>query len=130
VEDTNISNRFLYAMGLSVVMAVLTSALFMPWRVTTGLLLGGALSLLSYSWMSSSVASAFNAAANGTRPQIKIVTYVLRYFVITIVVYGAYKLNVISLPAALLGMCSFVVALFAEASRNLYHSIVHREEIT
>ena len=117
-------------MGLSVLTAVLTSALFMPWRVTTGLLLGGALSLLSYYWMSSSIAAAFSVAAGGTRPQIKIVTYILRYFVIAIVVYGAHKLNVISLPATLLGMCSFVVALFAEAFRGLYHTIVHREEIT
>ena len=117
-------------MGLSVVAAALTSAMFMPWRVTTGLMLGGTLSLLSYYWMTSSIAAAFSVASTGTRPQIKIVTYIFRYFAIAIVVYAAHKMNLISLPATLLGMCSFVVALFAEAFRGLYHSIVHREEIT
>jgi hypothetical protein len=41
----------------------------------------------------------------------------------------AYSLNVISLPAAILGLCTFVVALFVEAFREFYFTIIHREEI-
>jgi len=36
---------------------------------------------------------------------------------------------VVSLPATIVGLCSFVVALFAEAFRQSYFSIVNREGI-
>ncbi len=128
--EPGVSARILQVMASAVALAVLASLFVSPWRVTTGLLLGGGLSLLSYYWMSNSIASAFNVSSAGLRPQIKLATYILRYFVIAFVVYAAYKLNVISLPAALAGMCSFVVGLFAEALRGLYLTIVHREEIS
>jgi hypothetical protein len=45
-----------------------------------------------------------------------------------LIVIAAYKLNVISLPATIIGLASFVVALFAEAFRASYYAIIHREE--
>jgi len=44
-------------------------------------------------------------------------------------VIASYKLNAVSLPATIVGLCSFVVALFAEAFRQVYLTIVHREGI-
>ena len=64
----------------------------------------------------------------GQRPKLKALAYILRYFVVFALVAVAYKLNVITLPATIAGMCSFVAALFVEAFRQGYFAIIRREE--
>lgn len=126
----SIDGRIFRTMAVAVGLAVLISAPFAPWRTTTGLLTGGILSLLNYYWMRTSISAGFALAlGQGTKPQIKLAQYVLRYFVVGTVVFAAYQLNIISLPAALAGLCSFVVALFVEAFREFYFAIIHREGI-
>ena len=115
-------------MLIAVGLAVLAGALFLPWRATAGLSLGGALSLLNYHWLRTSISAVFNIESAGQRPKLKASGYILRYFVLFTLVAVAYKLNVISLPATIVGMCSFVVALFVEAFRQAYFAIIRREE--
>lgn len=128
--DQRLERRIFNVMACSVAVAAVVSLPFFSWRVVTGLLLGGGLSLLNHHWLRSSTASAFSVIANGAKPRLSIVTYVLRYLVITTVVFLAYKLNLVSLAATIVGLCSFVVALFAEAIREFYFAIIHREEIS
>ena len=120
--------RVFRSMLIALALAVPVSGLFLPWRVTIGLLLGGILSLLNHHWLSKSIAAALNVEVPGRRPKLKVAGYLLRYFVIFTAVVIAYQLNVISLPAALAGLCLFVVALFVEAFRQAYLAIIHREE--
>ena len=129
-RDGGIDARIFRTMGLAAIFAVIASLPFAPWRITTGLLLGGLLALLNHRWLSNSTAAAFNVAVEGARPKLKVAQYILRYFVIAAVVFIAYKLNVVSLTATIIGLCSFVVALFAEACREFYFAIIHREEIS
>lgn len=123
-----INRRVLLSMAIAVGVAVAISAPLAPWRITTGLLLGGLLSLLNHHWLTSSTAAAFSVVAHGAKPKLKVVQYVLRYLVVGAVVFLAYKLNLVSLGATIAGLCSFVVALFVEALREFYSAIVHREE--
>jgi hypothetical protein len=116
-------------MAFATAFAVVASLTFAQWRVTSGLLLGGVLALLNHHWLSSSTAAAFSVIAHGTRPRLSLVQYVLRYLVITLVILVAYKLNLVSLTATIVGLCSFVPALFGEALREFYFAIIHREEI-
>ena len=118
-------------MVATVSLAVIVSLIFAPWRITTGLLLGGLLSLLNLYWMRSSIAAVFDhALGQGQKPRIRLVNYILRYFVVVGVVFAAYQLNVVSLAATIAGLCSFVVALFVEAFREVYLAIIHREGIS
>ncbi len=128
--EHDIDRRVFRTMALAVAVAVLASVAFGDWRVTSGLLLGGLLSLLNHYWLRTSIAAAFNRAFRGGRPRLTMAQYVLRYLVVGITVFVFYKLNVISLVATVAGLCSFVVALFAEALREIYFAIIHREEIT
>ena len=128
--DTRLERRIFNVMAVAVTIAAIVSLPFAPWRITTGLLLGGALSLLNHYWLRSSTASAFSVIAHGAKPKLSIVTYILRYLIITSVVFLAYKLNLVSLAATIAGLCSFVVALFAEAVREFYFVVIHREEIS
>ena len=127
-DDGALASRIFRVMLFAVAFAVIASATFAPWRVTTGLLLGGMLSLLNHHWLRTSVAAAFDGETAGKRPRMKAWRFVLRYFLIAAVVAAAWKLSVVSLPATIVGLSSFVVALFAEAFRSSYFIVVHREE--
>jgi len=116
------------AMTMSVVIAVLIAAIVAPWRVTAGLLLGGALSILNYRWLHSSVVAIVSLSARTSEGRAKSLRYLLRYFVVGAIVVVAYQLNIVSLAAAIAGLCAFVPALFVEAFRQFYFVIINREE--
>jgi hypothetical protein len=121
--------RMLRSMAGATAAAVALSGVVAPWRVTAGLLLGGLLSLLNHHWMRGSIVAMFRVATEGVRPRISVAKYVLRYFAIGFLVYVAYRFKVVSLPATIAGLCSFVVALFVEAFREFVFIILHREEV-
>ena len=128
-EDPSAMERRIFrGMCWAVAAAVLISAPFAPWRVTTGLLLGGVLALLNHHWLRTSVAAVFGAAPAGARPKMRAARYVLRYVVIAAVVAVAYRLDLVSLAATLAGLCAFVAAALVEGFRQLYGAIAHREE--
>jgi hypothetical protein len=121
-----LEGRIFRVMLVAVALAVIVSALLAPWRVTAGLFLGGVLSLLNYHWLGTSIAAAFNTETAGKRPRIRVWRYIVRYLLIGAIVLAAYKLGVVSLPATIAGLSSFVVALFAEAFREFYFITFHR----
>jgi ATP synthase I subunit len=128
-SENTIDTRLLRTMAVAVAIAVVVSAVVAPWRVTTGLLLGGSLSLFSHHWLRTSIAATFSGAlATGAKPQLTSVRFILRYFVVAAAVLVSYQLDLVSLPATIAGLCSFVVALFVEALREFYFVIIHREE--
>ncbi|MDQ5846833.1 MAG: ATP synthase subunit I [Acidobacteriota bacterium] len=129
-SGSGIESRIFRTMIFASALAVVASLPFAPWRVTAGLLLGGALSLLNHHWLSRSTTAALSVVAHGTKPSIGLAQYVFRYALLAGVVFAAYKLNVVSLTATIAGLCSFVAALFVEAFRELYFVIIHREETT
>ena len=108
--------------------AVVVSAGLAPWRVTTGLLLGGALAVFNHYWLRESVASVFGGAQSGRRRKLGAARFVLRYFVIAAFVFAAVRLGLASLVATLAGMCAVVPALLAEGVRQFYTALVRREE--
>jgi hypothetical protein len=120
--------RIFRAMIVAVGIAVIVSAIVAPWRVTSGLLLGGVLSLLNYRWLSGSVAALLDMQKPGVKPRLKLWKHGLRYLVIAVAVFAGYQLNLISLAATIAGLCSFVPALFVEAGRQFYFAIIRREE--
>ena len=120
--------RIFRVMIAGIAVAVTASAILAPWRVTTGLLLGGGLALLNYHWLRTSVAAIFAGDIETRRPRVRASRYLIRYFVVGFVAFGAYKLKLVSLPATFAGLCSFVPAMFVEAGRQFYLAIIRREE--
>jgi hypothetical protein len=108
--------------------AVAVGAFLAPWRVTAGLALGGALAVLNLHWIRTSVAAAFDAAAPGARPRMKVARFFLRYFVVAAAVAAAVRFDLVSLVATLAGMCAVVAAQLAEGFRQFYFAIASREE--
>lgn len=127
--DLGLERRLWRGMIVSVVVAVSVSALFAPWRTTTGLILGGALAFFNHHWLRTSLRAVFGgAAAEGKRPRLGAARYVLRYFVIAMVVASAAMLGLVSVAATLAGMCALAFAVMIEAFTQLYFAIRYREE--
>ncbi len=120
--------RIFRFMCVTVALAVSLSLLFAPWRVTTGLLLGGALSLLNHHWLRTSVAAAFAVAAEGAKPRWGITRYVFRYLVAISVIGFAVMFDLVSLTATLAGLCSFVVAALGEAFIQVYFALMNGKD--
>jgi hypothetical protein len=117
-------------MAAASVLAIVATLPFVAWRTSVSLLLGGLLALVNYHWLSNSSAAALRVVAHGVKPRIRITQYVLRYAVIAATIYFAYKLGVVAIPATIVGLSTFVAALFVEAFREAYLGITHREEIS
>jgi drug/metabolite transporter (DMT)-like permease len=128
VREDELEKRIFRSMALAVAIAVIVGSFMGPWRVTTGLLLGGLLSLVNYRWLRGTVVAILNVDAAGQKPRPKIWKHAFRYLIIAGAVFAAYQLNLVSLPATLAGLCSFVVALFVEAFRQFYFAVISREE--
>lgn len=120
-EAAAMERRLFRLMCWTVTLAVLLSLPFAPWRVTTGLLLGGALALLNHRWLSSSVRAVFSdAAVRGARPQLGSARFILRYFVVAACIFAAYELKLVAIVATLAGLCAFVVAALIEGFIQTY----------
>jgi hypothetical protein len=128
--DSALNSRVFRTMAVASGLAVAISAFVGPWRITSGLLVGGLLALFSHSWLKNSVAEAIRLSTSGGRPQLRLAQFLLRYVVIAAVVFAAHTLDLLSLPAVLIGLSSFVVAIFVEALREFYFAIKQREEIS
>jgi len=125
-----INLRIFRSMAIATGVAVVVSAAIGPWRVTTGLLVGGLLALFSHRWLKNSAAAAIEMSIGGAQPRLRLTQFLLRYFVIGALVFSLYQLDLLSLTATLAGMSTFVVAIFVEAAREFYFAIIQREEIT
>jgi len=123
-----LESRVFRTMAIASALSVSVAAFIAPWRVTTGLLLGGVLALFSHRWLKNSAAAAIRLSATGGQPQWRLAQFVLRYIVVAAAVFAAYALDLVSLPWVLVGMSSFVVAIFVEAFREFYFAITKREE--
>ena len=124
--DGALETRIFRAMIAIVILAVIAGAVLAAWRVTAGLMLGGVLSVLNYHWLRTSVIAALSNATE-KRPPVKLSRYIFRYFLVGLLVFAAYELQIVSLPATIAGLCAFVPALFVEAFRQFYFAIIHRQ---
>lgn len=128
-EGGAVERRLYRFMCGAVAVAVVASLFLAPWRVTSGLLLGGVLAIVNYAWVRSSVRSAFALVeASGARPRWSAARYFLRYFFLAAVVGVAYTFDLVSLVAVLLGLCAFAAAGMLEGSIQLYLAIINRKD--
>ncbi|HEV8366485.1 MAG TPA: ATP synthase subunit I [Pyrinomonadaceae bacterium] len=127
-EDHGLNARMFRVMVVVTGLAVVISAFISPWRTTVGLLVGGALALFSHRWLRNSAAAAIRLSVGGGIQQIRLLQFILRYVVVGSAIFAAYEAGIASLPAMLVGLSSFVVALMVEALREFYFAIIHREE--
>jgi hypothetical protein len=129
-SDNALNLRIFRTMALATGLSVAVCALLGPWRFTTGLLVGGLLALFNHRWLKNSAAAAIQLSTAGGAPRLRLAQFLLRYLVMAAVVYATVTLDLVSLPAVLAGLATFVVAMLVEAFREFYFAIIEREEIS
>ncbi len=129
-DDQGLNGRIFRVMLAVTVVAAVASGFVAPWRFTTGLLIGGMLALFSHRWLRNSAAAAIDLSVGGGVRQIQLFQFLLRYLVVGAAIYAAFEFGIASVSAMIIGLSSFVVALFVEAFREFYFAIIRREEIS
>ncbi|PWT96205.1 MAG: hypothetical protein C5B55_00270, partial [Blastocatellia bacterium] len=129
-ESHRLNARILRAMVLASATATVVALFMGSWRVSIGLVVGGALAVLNHRWLQSSIAAAFGVLVDGQKPRITLAKYILRYLVIASAVLAVYASGLAPFAAIVAGLSSFVVAVFIEALREFYFAIIQREEIS
>jgi hypothetical protein len=129
-QDNAINLRIFRTMAIATGLSVAVSAMVGPWRFTTGLLVGGLLALFNHRWLKKSAAAAIQLSTSGGAPQFRVAQFLLRYVVIAAVIFATVEFDLVSLPAVLAGLCTFVIAMMVEAFREFYFAIIEREEIS
>ncbi len=92
--------------------------------------MGGLLALFNHRWLKNSAAAAIQLSTTDGASQFGLAQFLLRYLVIAAVIFAMVTLDLVSLPAMLAGLCSFVIAMLVEAVREFYFAIIEREEIS
>ena len=129
-QDNAINLRIFRTMAIATGLSVAVSAMVGPWRFTTGLLVGGLLALFNHRWLKNSAAAAIQLSTSGGAPQFRVAQFLLRYVVIAAVIFATVEFDLVSLPAVLAELCTFVIAMMVEAFREFYFAIIEREEIS
>ena len=128
-ESKSLINRLRWFMTGSVSIAIIISLFLADFSFTTGLAIGGILSLINFNWLQSSVKGLFQLVSENNTPKFPVFKYFLRFVIIGIVVGLAKWLAIASVTGILLGLCSLVTALMIEAFIQLYLHFSKREEL-
>jgi hypothetical protein len=117
-----ISNRsILVLMGILIVSGAAACSLAIGVRFGLGVLLGGALALLNYFWLDSSLKALFGGEST-TRVPLLALKYVLRYVVIGAVLFLVYVTDVVPVVSVIAGLASFAIAVVIQGLKNIFIS--------
>ena len=108
------------------VISTLAAAFVTDWRFVLGLILGGALALLNYKWLHSSL-RAIVAASNEKAPPGTMIKFVVRWLVIATIALAANKTGYFEAVAILAGLFVPAGAVMIEAAYVAYKTLRTRE---
>ena len=109
-----------------VAIAVVIAALTADLNFMLGLVLGGALALLNYKWLHSSLRAVLDTG-NEKAPPGTMIKFVVRWLVIAAVAWAANKTGYFDPVAILAGLFAPAVAVMIEAGYVAYKSLTTRE---
>lgn len=110
-----------------IAIGLIAAAFFADLKFTMGLALGGALALLNYKWLHSSVKDALSAGTKNAPPG-TMMMFVVRWLVIATVVYGASLTGYFEPIAMLVGLFAPALAVMMEAGYVTYKTIAQAGE--
>ena len=121
-----VERRVLRNIFAVVAIAVVIAALTADLKFMLGLVLGGALALLNYKWLHSSLRAVLAAGSQKTPPG-TIIKFVVRWLVIAAVAWAANKTGYFDAVAILAGLFAPAVAVMIEAAYATYKGVTTRE---
>ena len=122
-ETSSVEKRLWRLMLASLFVEILLSLLWLNWQLTCGILIGGSLAIFNFHLLQTSIRGIWQTQSNTFAFR-----FILRYFVIGLVVFSFYYLKIVSIFGILIGISSFVAALILEAMIQFYFVITNHEE--
>ena len=120
-------NRVLVIMTVIVAVGTIAGFVFGPARFGAGVIVGGVMSFANYFWQRSSTRAIFEQAANGEKPMLLGVRYILRYVAIGLVVWAIYATGALPIVAVVLGLAAFAFAVVIEGLIGIFSSFNRQE---
>lgn len=118
--------RILWTMFIVALAGGLLGFIFESWAFGTGVLLGGALSLLNYFWLKNSLRGVFARAIEGERARFLATKYFLRYAAFGAILLIVFLTKSLPIISVLLGLASFAVAILIEGFIRLVTTFIKK----
>lgn len=115
-------NRVLVIMAVIVTVGSAAGFVFGPARFGAGVIVGGLMAFANYFWQRNSTRAIFAQAANGERPMLLGVRYILRYVAIGLAVWAVYATGAFPIVAVVLGLAAFTFAVMIEGLIGIFSS--------
>jgi len=114
--------RVLVLMAVIIGVGAIAGFAFGPAGFGLGVLAGGVLSFANYFWQRNSTRAIFAQAANGEKPILLGVRYILRYVLIGAVLWLIYMTGAFPIVAVVLGLAAFAFAVVLEGLIGIFSS--------
>lgn len=127
-EQTNAAmppthGRILVIMAILCVAGAIAGAVFHSLSFGIGILVGGGLAFVNYYWLRHSLKKIFAAAADGERPKISALRYILRYATLAAVIAIIFALGILPIVPVILGMGGFGFAVVVDGIIGIFQSL-------
>ncbi|MBI3652911.1 MAG: ATP synthase subunit I [Acidobacteria bacterium] len=110
-----------------IALGLIAASSFAQWNFALGLAIGGALALLNFKWLHSSVKDILSAGAS-TAPPGTTMMFAARWLVVAIVIYGATLTGLVKPLAMLTGLFAPAIAVVIEAVYVTVKTLIHSGE--
>ena len=121
-------NRILVIMAVLGLLGSIAGAVFHSIGFGIGILLGTVLAFANYYWLRYSLRKVFADAAEGEKPKISAIRYVLRYFTLGVIVAIIFALGILPIVPVILGMAGFGFAVVVDGIIRIFSSAEARTQ--
>jgi uncharacterized protein YqhQ len=115
-------DRILVIMAVLGVLGTIAGIVFHSISFGIGILLGVALAFGNYYWLRYSLKKVFAEAAEGEKPRISAIRYILRYFTLAAVIAIVFAVGILPIVPVILGMGGFGFAVVVEGIIRIFQS--------
>lgn len=119
--------RILVLMAAIIFAGAIAGFVFASASFGAGVLVGGVMSFINYFWQRNSTRAIFAQAANGEKPMLLAVRYILRYVILGLVLWLFHATGAFPITAVVLGLAAFAFAIVVEGTIGIFTSFNRRE---
>jgi len=121
-------DRILVIMAVLGVLGTVGGIVFHSIGFGIGILLGVALAFGNYYWLRYSLKKVFAEAAEGEKPRISAIRYILRYFTLAAVIAIVFAVGILPVVPVILGMGGFGFAVVIDGIIRIFQSAEARTQ--
>ncbi len=113
-------NRILVIMAVLGLLGAIAGAVFHSIGFGVGILVGIVLAFANYYWLRYSLRKVFSDAAEGEKPKISAIRYILRYLTLGVVVAIIFAIGILPIVPVILGMAGFGFAVVVDGIIRIF----------